>query len=178
MPRNGKKRPPAEPIDVRMDEAGNLSCGRCGQSFPHMFRPRITTHVMALDADGLETRQVAPDVTVRVQEPHAEEWLEVMSIVAWSWKFDGATWRPTAEHRARRQWAREVMRRPDLHTDHDVRVARQGIATGRFSRTNKGRVAMGEVRPSLLDKEIAQRFDIPTEIECISCGVTNCIKHI
>jgi hypothetical protein len=102
MPRNRKRRPPAEPIDVRIDEAGSLSCGRCGQAFPSIiFNERIAAHVMSWDDEGFETRQITPEIETRVSDGQSAPWLATMSITAWGWRFDGEAWRPTSESHSR-----------------------------------------------------------------------------
>jgi hypothetical protein len=168
MPRNRKKQTPTEPVEASIDERGMWSCGRCGQAFPFIFNTRIAEHVLARDADGFETRRLAPGFEMRVHYGYAEAWLEVMSIVAWGWKFDGTVWRPTAENRRRWLQASEVVKHPDGYTERQVAEAKAGIKRGSFPRSNSN----PSNEPSHTN-DVGQRFTLPTQIECIKCGRLN-----
>jgi hypothetical protein len=176
MPRNRKRRPPAEPIDVRIDEAGSLSCGRCGQAFPSIiFNERIAAHVMSWDDEGFETRQITPEIETRVSDGQSAPWLATMSITAWGWRFDGEAWRPTSESHSEWAQANKVMQRPDLYSEKDITRAKSVLSRGTSAYTDKNREQKLEIPSITAAQEIAQRFTLPTKIECIQCSMLNMV---
>jgi hypothetical protein len=148
-----------------------LRCGGCGQRFPHLFFGRMAEHVLALDADGFETTELAPGFTVkRRYGEQAVAALHVMGVAAWGWRFDGSTWRPTKEHRARWEQAIATLRDPERWTPAQVRDARDRIARGSFMRDGDFEKILTEDQ---ITPEVARRFALPTTIECPKCGENN-----
>jgi hypothetical protein len=173
MPRNRKKRPPTAPITARGSDAGDLSCRGCGQRFPIKFFGSTArgAPVTLTEPDGSQAQSILCGVGTRVRYGEdAEAVLESMSIAAWDYRFDGSTWRPTAESRAKWAWACEVMRNRHQYSDEDVERARAGIARGGFPRDDKDRTP----KPALqTTATLAQRFTLTTAIECIRYGTIN-----
>ena len=143
-------------------------------SVPHVFNPSITEHLANLDADGFETLDLGNDVSIRVRYgEQAEGWLEVMSAVTWGWRFDDGIWRLTEDGRKQWEWARNVLRHPKEHSEEDVTRARNGLTRGSFPRSDMDRVPLAERGSTLAMNEIAQRFALPTTIDCPDCGTLN-----
>lgn len=161
---------------IQVDAVANkrkpsLQCGRCRQRFPHQFFGRMAEHVLALDADGYEVTDFAPGVVSKVQYgEQAVAALQVMGVAAWGWRFDGATWRPTPEHRTRWDQAIATLRDPERWTPAQVAEARSGIGRGSFMRDGDDEKVLTEDQ---LTPEVARRFILPTTIECPKCGANN-----
>jgi hypothetical protein len=158
MVRNRKRRPSTEVADVIVSRYGVLSCWRCGQHFQHVFEG-LSEYLATL---RVET-QAGYDERVEGQ-------FEVAKMLAWGWRFDGTTWRPTADSRRRWMRACRVVQDPERYSAAEVEEARQGLARGAFPRNDPGREPGTNTRPPT---GLVRGFTLPTRIECIQCGALN-----
>ena len=173
MPRNRKKRPPAERVEATIDLAGahrleTIRCGACRQRLPLFFLTFFGGVAEIQLAAVTHGEDVPRDV-----ERLTSAMIEAVAIRAWGWRFDDGIWRPTADARARWLRACEVQRQPHRFTSAELEAARVCLAWGGASRKDKDRLRGKDRREYRLTPEDAERFTLPTRIECIQCGALN-----
>jgi hypothetical protein len=170
MPRNRKRKPPAEPVEARAVplaapsgiESYESRCGHCGGL------------VLAFSVNRAPIGELWEPLPLAVGDQFV--------FSNWGRRWDGTVWRPTADRVRRRQQAREQAAEridPELspadrnHATRRRDAARERMRSGAFHRTNHDAGKTNSV--GMFPSASRAGHILPTHVQC-DCGAVNSVR--